>query len=97
MININNLYNNFMYGANVPQQGYISPIKFNQIVNLASYSLFKQRLGYPEQMEMQTAIPRISYHRTSKIHTDLTPFRKKVEVKIKIWKQGLLNLKISNK
>lgn len=86
-----------MYGANVPQQGYISPIKFNQIVNLASYSLFKQRLGYPEQMEMQTAIPRISYHRTSKIHTDLTPFRKKVEVKIKIWKQGLLNLKISNK
>jgi hypothetical protein len=76
VINIDQLRSHFIFVANVPQQGYISPARFNNIALLATNGLFLQRLGYPEQAEFQTAIPKISYHRTSKIHYDLNPFRK---------------------
>lgn len=82
MIDVNELLIKFYFAANVPQQGFISPTQVNQIINLASDSLFKQRLGYPEQAEFQTAIPKVSYHRTSKIHTDLNPFRIKKDIPI---------------
>ena len=37
--------------------------------------LYKQRLGLPEQYDMQQAIPKIAYARTEKIHTDLLPMQ----------------------
>lgn len=75
MININDLHKRFLFLANETQQGYISPEKIDELAKYASYSLFKQRLGFPEQMEFQTATPKIAYARTKKIHNDLESFR----------------------
>lgn len=76
MINIDALNKRFDFLANITQQGYVSPEKRDELARYASYSLFKQRLGFPEQMEFQSATPKIAYARTKKIHNDLEPFRK---------------------
>lgn len=76
MVNINDLHKRFLFMANDVQQGYISPERIDALAFYASMGLFKQRLGLPEQMEFQTAMPKIAYARTKKIHTDLEPFRK---------------------
>ncbi|MFN8296812.1 MAG: hypothetical protein U0T69_11490 [Chitinophagales bacterium] len=82
MINIDALNRRFDFLANLSQQGYVSPEKRDELAKYASYGLFKQRLGFPEQMEFQTAIPKISYARTKKIHIDLEPFRKIIPLQV---------------
>ncbi len=75
-INVNDIKVAFDKAINFPQQGGYTPDAFNVWLRNATYNLFKQRLGIPEQADMASGMPRISYSRTKKIHTDLTPFRK---------------------
>jgi len=82
MININDLHKRFIFLANETQQGYVSPEQTDELAKYASFGLYKQRLGFPEQMEFQTATPKIAYARTKKIHTDLEPFRKVVTLSV---------------
>lgn len=61
---------------NFPQQGSYTPDGLDIWMYNAVIGLYKQRLGLPEQMEFQTAVPKIAYARTKKIHDDLKPYRK---------------------
>jgi len=78
MININDLFQRFDFVSNQTQQGYVSPEKKIELAKLASYGLWLERLGLPEQMEFNSAVSRIAYARTKKIHLDLVPFKEKV-------------------
>lgn len=76
MTNINEIMLDFDALINYAQQGNLTPQVRNIFVNNAVESLYKQRLGLPEQYDFTTAVPKIAYARTKKIHTDLTPYRK---------------------
>lgn len=76
MINVNDIKKSFDLLINFPQQGGYTPDGLDIWMYNATVGLFKQRLGLPEQMEFQTAVPKIAYARTKKIHDDLKPFRK---------------------
>ena len=80
MINVNDIKNDFDVLINAAQQGNYTPEVLNILINNAVEGLYKQRLGLPEQYDMQQAIPKIAYARTEKIHTDLLPFRKRKRV-----------------
>lgn len=82
MININKLKLRFEYLVNDIRQGKLKPSQFNDLAFAASCSLFLQRLGLPEQADAN-GLSRISYHKTRKIHTDLTPFKKKFETTVR--------------
>lgn len=82
MINVNDIQKAFDSLANIPQQGNVTPEQRNILMNNAVNALYKQRLGLPEAYEFQTALPKIAYARTKKIHADLTPFRKRKTVVI---------------
>ena len=77
MININDIKIGFDALINYTQQGNYTPEFLNTLINNAVESLYKQRLGIPEQAEFGSAIPKIAYARTKKIHNDLLPFRKR--------------------
>ena len=76
MTNVNDIMLDFDALINYAQQGNLTPQVRNIFVNNAVESLYKQRLGLPEQYDFTTAVPKIAYARTKKIHTDLTPYRK---------------------
>ena len=76
MTNVNDIKIDFDALINAPQQGTYTPESLNVWINKAVDALYKQRLGLPEQYDMATAIPRIAYARTKKIHVDLKPYRK---------------------
>lgn len=78
MININKLKLRFEYLVNDIRQGKLKPSQFNDLAYAASCSLFLQRLGLPEETDM-SGNTRISYHKSRKIHSDLTPFKRKFE------------------
>lgn len=80
--NINDIKQAFDSIINYPQQGNYTIDMLNILINNAVESLYKQRLGLPEQYEFSTAIPKIAYARTKKIHTDLKPYRKFANVVI---------------
>jgi len=80
MTNVNDIMLDFDALINYAQQGNITPAVRNIFVNNAVESLYKQRLGLPEQADLGTAIPKIAYARTKKIHTDLLPYRKREKV-----------------
>lgn len=80
MTNVNDIKNDFDVLINAAQQGNYTPEVLNILINNAVEGLYKQRLGLPEQYDMQQAIPKIAYARTEKIHTDLLPFRKRKRV-----------------
>jgi len=65
---------------NYAQQGNITPEVRNIFMNNAVESLYKQRLGLPEQYDMATSVAKIAYARTKKIHVDLLPYRKREKV-----------------
>ena len=76
MTNVNDIKKDFDVLINAAQQGNYTPDMLNIIINIAVEGLFKQRLGLPEQYDIQQAISKIAYARTQKIHTDLLPYRK---------------------
>ncbi|GEM_PF-2929331 len=76
MINVNDIKVNFDTLINAPQQGNYTPTMLNTFINNAVKSLYKERLGIPEQYEFGSGMPKVAYARTQKIHTDLLPFRK---------------------
>lgn len=80
MINVNQIKQDFDALINAPQQGNYTPEMLNILINNAVESLYKQRLGIPEQADFGTAIPKIAYARTKKIHVDLLPYRKSKKV-----------------
>lgn len=82
MINVNQIKQGFDALINAPQQGNYTPEMLNILINNAVESLYKQRLGIPEQADFGTAIPKIAYARTKKIHHDLKPYRKHVQIVI---------------
>lgn len=79
MVNIDDLKTTFEYLVNHIRQGKIKPSQIDTIAYLATNSLFLQRLGLPENMDA-TGIQRVAYSKNRKIHTDLTPFKKSVEL-----------------
>lgn len=89
MININDLKKRFEFVSNLTQQGGVGPDRFNQIAKYGHYSLFLERLGIPEMADFSSAIPKVAYPRTKKIHFDLEPFKDKRVVTLS---GGLLQL-----
>ena len=77
MINVNQIKQDFDALINAPQQGNYTPEMLNILINNAVESLYKQRLGIPEQADFGTVYSKIAYARTKKIHVDLLPYRKK--------------------
>ena len=80
MTNVNDIKNDFDVLINAAQQGNYTPEVLNILINNAVEGLYKQRLGLPEQYDMQQAIPKIAYARTKKIHVDLLPYRKREKI-----------------
>ena len=73
MTNVNDIMLDFDALINYAQQGNITPEVRNIFMNNAVESLYKQRLGLPEQYDMATSVSKIAYARTKKIHVDLLP------------------------
>ena len=80
MTNVNDIMLDFDALINYAQQGNITPEVRNIFMNNAVESLYKQRLGLPEQYDMATSVSNIAYARTKKIHVDLLPYRKREKI-----------------
>lgn len=93
MIDIDLLKKTFKYRVNNNQQGDLSLEGFNNLAYLSSIMLYNKYLGLEEQYNPQTRGAIIEYPATKKIHTELTPFKKVVQLPIT---NGSLYVQIPN-
>jgi len=81
-LSVDNLYKKVEYIINVSRTGNrLGPAQFNSLMNEEQDNLFLQRLGLPETYPMGNPTPKVGYQ-TSKIHKDLSPFKRKINVQL---------------
>lgn len=79
-INIDTLRNTVAYRCANVLQGRLPQPRFDNEVNAASSSLFKQRLGLPETYDINTLKTKFGW--TKKVHHDLLPFQRTATVPV---------------